>query len=202
MQLWTWAVASFSLSTERIRLFVAARIPEALLTQLDDLVAPLRAKLINARWTTPENQHLTLKFLGSAPVDRLDAVSRTCEMVAAGHRPGELRFTELGAFPSRSRVRVLWVGVDDQSSVLTVTSTDLDRAFESIGFPSEGRAYSPHLTLARFKLPIPLKSGFPSIDTSVLAPFAFDELTLFRSHLSPKGARYEVLKGFPLGSKE
>lgn len=201
MPLWTLAVVSFSLSTEQVRLFVAARIPELHLTQLDDLVAPLRSKLTNARWTTPENQHLTLKFLGRTPVDHIDAVCHTCEMVAAGHRPGELRLTDLGAFPSRSRIRVLWVGVDDPAAVLNATAADLDRAFESIGFPSEGRDYSPHLTLARFKLPVPLKSGFPSIDTSAIAAFPFDELTLFRSHLSPKGAHYEVVKTFPLGEK-
>jgi 2'-5' RNA ligase len=189
------------LSTERIRLFVAARIPEGHLDQLDDQVAGLRSKLTNARWTTPENQHLTLKFLGSTPVDHLDAVCRTCEMVASGHAPAELRLTDLGAFPTRSRVRVLWVGVDDSSNVLQAVAKDLDRAYESIGFASEGRDYSPHLTVARFKLPVPLKSGFPSIDTSGIGPFSFDELTLFRSHLSPKGARYEVVKTFPLGSR-
>jgi 2'-5' RNA ligase len=188
------------LGTDRVRLFVAARIPDEHLAHLDDLVTGLRSKLINARWTTPETQHLTLKFLGGTPVDHVDAVCRTCEMVAAGHTPGQLRFTDLGAFPSRSRIRVLWVGVHDPSNALNAVAADLDRAFESIGFPSEGRDYSPHLTLARFKLPVPLKSGFPSIDTSGIASFRFEELTLFRSHLSPKGARYEVVKTFPLGS--
>lgn len=179
---------------------MAARVPEAHLAELDARVAGLRSKLTNARWTTPENQHLTLKFLGSTPADHLDAVYRTCEMVAAGRRAGELQLTDLGAFPSQTRIRVLWVGVDDPSNELRAAATDLDRAFESIGFPSEGRDYSPHLTLARFKLPVPLKSGFPSIDTSGMAPFPFSELTLFRSHLSPKGARYEVVRTFPLAA--
>lgn len=188
------------MSTDLIRLFVAARVPEDRREQLDELVAPLRVKLSNARWTERANQHLTLKFLGSTPVDRLDAVVKTCTMVAASQAPSELSLTELGAFPSRSRIRVLWVGVDDPAGSLAASAADLDRAFESLGFPSEGRDYNPHLTLARFKLPIPLKSGFPSIDTSKIASFTFDELTLFRSHLSPKGVRYEVIQGFPLGS--
>lgn len=189
------------MSTERIRLFVAARIPDDRLAQLDELIAPLRAKLTNARWTDQPNQHLTLKFLGSTPADHLDAVMQTCAMVAAGSRPTTLRLTELGAFPSRSRIRVLWVGVDDPERSLSATATDLERAFETIGFPSEGREYKPHLTLARFKLPVPLKSGFPSIDTSAIEPFRHESITLFRSHLSPKGARYEVLDEWPLGSK-
>lgn len=188
------------MSTERIRLFVAARIPEDRLEQLEELTELLRSKLTNARWTTPATQHLTLKFLGSTPVDRLDAVMQTTAMVAQGHAAAGLRFTELDAFPTRTRIRVLWLGVEDGAERLAAIASDLDRAFEPVGFPSEGRAYTPHLTLARFKLPVPLKSGFPSVDTSGIEGFSVDELTLFRSHLSPKGARYEVLKKFPLVS--
>lgn len=186
---------------ERLRLFVAARIPEDRLQLLDAEMAPLRAKLTNARWAPLENQHLTLKFLGSTPADMLEGVASTCAMVAAGYRPARLVLTELGAFPSKTRVRVLWVGVDDPDDVLARLAGDLERAFEPLGFPSEGRAYTPHLTLARFKLPVPLKSGFPSIDTSGIEPFELTEVTLFRSRLSPKGARYEAMDAFPLTSK-
>ena len=183
-----------------LRLFVAARVPEDRLAQLDALVESLRAKLTNARWTAPATQHLTLKFLGSVPGDRLDAVIQTTAMVAAGHKRAHLTLTDLGAFPTRTRVRILWVGVDDPAGCLNGIASDLDRAFEPLGFPSEGRAYNPHVTMARFKLPVPLRSGFPSIDTSGIEAFVVDELTLFRSHLSPKGARYEVVEALPLGS--
>ena len=189
------------MTTDKVRLFVAARVPDDALSTLDELVAPLRAKLTNARWTDPDNQHLTLKFLGWTPSDRLDTVVQTCKMVAAGRAKSELSFTDLGAFPSRSRIRVLWVGVNDPDRALAASAADLDGAFESIGIPAEGREYTPHLTLARFKIPIPLKSGFPSIDPSGIEPFGFEELTLFRSHLLPKGARYEVVDVFPLLSK-
>jgi 2'-5' RNA ligase len=187
-------------TSDRVRLFVAARIPDDRLETLDERVEPLRSKLVNARWTAPENQHLTLKFLGSTPADRLDAIHATVGMVANGYEPARLALTGLGAFPSRNRIRVLWVGVDDPAGLLTRAAADLDRAFEPLGFPTEGRVYSPHLTLARFKLPVPLKSGFPEIDTSDIAPFEIESLVLFQSHLSPKGARYEALASFLLGS--
>lgn len=184
----------------KLRLFVGVHIPSQVLTQLDDRVAPLRAKLVNARWTPVENQHLTLKFLGSMPEDRVESVSQTCAMVAAGRRRGTLGFTDLGAFPSRTRVRVLWMGIEDHDNVLSPTAADLDGAFESLGFASEGRAYKPHLTLARFKLPVPLKSGFPEIDTAGIPSFEVTDIALFRSYLSAKGARYEVMDTFHLGS--
>ncbi|HWC13382.1 MAG TPA: RNA 2',3'-cyclic phosphodiesterase [Actinomycetota bacterium] len=185
---------------ERIRLFVAARIPSDRLDAVAALVEDLRDKLSNARWTPPANQHLTLKFLGSTPVDRLGAIEKVCTMVASSHAPARMSLTDLGAFPSRTRIRVLWIGVDDPAGLLAAVAGDLDRSFESLGFPSEGRAYQPHLTLARFKMPIPLKSGFPSVDTTGIEPFDVNEIVLYRSHVSPKGARYEVLCAFPLGS--
>lgn len=185
---------------ERIRLFVAARVPEDHLHKVAALVDDLRSKLSNARWTPPENQHLTLKFLGSTPVDRVESVEKICTMVAGSHAPARMSFTDLGAFPSRSRIRVLWMGIDDPAGLLAAVAADLDDAFASLGFPSEGRPYRPHLTLARFKLPVPLKSGFPSVDTSGIEGFDVNDIALFRSHLSPKGARYEVMRAFPLGS--
>ena len=186
---------------ENIRLFVAARIPDDRLAAVDVVMSPLRDKLTNARWTTPENQHLTIKFLGSSPVDRLDAITKTCAMVASGHEPARMVMTSLGAFPSKTRVRVLWIGVEDPAGLLTGLAADLDRAFEPLGFSAEGRPYTPHLTVARFKLAVPLRSGFPDVDTSDIEPFDVADVVLFRSHLSPKGARYEVMSTFPLGSR-
>lgn len=184
----------------KIRLFVAVRLPESLLQSLHVVLEDLRSKFRNARWVAPENQHLTLKFLGWAPGDRREELEKVCRMVAVGHKPARLSLTSLGAFPSERRVRVLWMGVDDPANELSGIAADLDEAFEPLGFPSEARAYTPHLTLARFKLPVPLKSGFPHLDAPPHEPFEVDRLDLFRSHLSPGGARYEVMSSFPLGS--
>jgi RNA 2',3'-cyclic 3'-phosphodiesterase len=185
---------------EKIRLFVAVSLPSALLESIDDAVASLRSKLTNARWTRKEAQHLTMKFLGWTPADRLKEVAHVCEMVAASHQPATITLTRLGAFPSERRVRVLWMGVDDPTSLLTELAADLDEAYEPLGFAAEGRAYTPHLTLARFKLPVPLKSGFPDVAAPPHDPVPVERIELFRSHLSPTGARYEVMESFPLGS--
>lgn len=184
----------------KLRLFVAVTIPEELLDALAAATDELRGKFRNARWVAPANQHLTLKFLGWVPSDRTTEIERVCRLVATSQAVAPLSLTRLGAFPSERRVRVLWMGVDDPKGLLSAMAADLDRAFEPLGFPSEGRDYTAHLTLARFKLPVPLKSGFPSLEAPPHQPFEVNELTLFRSFLSPKGARYEVVSTFPLGS--
>ncbi|MBW3594286.1 MAG: RNA 2',3'-cyclic phosphodiesterase [Actinobacteria bacterium] len=186
---------------ERLRLFVAASIPREHLDRVQEEIAPFKQKVVNARWTPVENQHVTLKFLGSTPADRLDEVATVCEIVAAGREPAQVALTEVGAFPSKNRVRVLWVGLDDPASLLAGVAADLDRGFEPLGFPAEARAYTPHLTLCRFKIPVPLKGGLPELDLSDLPPFDVGAIQLFRSRLSPKGARYEVVREFALGRK-
>lgn len=181
-----------------VRLFVAVSIPSRHLERVDEEMRSFRDKAVNARWIDIENQHVTLKFLGSVPSDRLDDVGRTCSMVASSHQPAPVSLTGAGAFPSPSRVRVLWVGIDDPHGLLTRVADDLDQAFEPLGYPTEARSFTPHLTLCRFKIPVPLKSGLPELDLSALEPFPIDRLQLFRSHLSPKGASYECVAEFPL----
>ena len=183
-----------------IRLFVAVSIPDRHLERIDAEIAPFRDKVVNARWIDIENQHVTLKFLGSTPEDRLADVERVCSMVATSNAPAEVSLTGTGAFPSERRVRVLWVGLDDPEGLLTRLAGDLEQAFEPLGYASEARAFTPHLTLCRFKIPVPLKAGLPTVDVSDLGSFPIDRLELYRSYLSPKGARYERIGEFPLSA--
>ena len=183
---------------ERIRLFVAVSIRRSHLDHVDREIAAFKDKVTNARWAVIENQHVTLKFLGPTPTDRLADVSQVCSMVASGRTRASVRLSGIGAFPSRTRVRVLWIGFDDPDGVMTGLAADLNKALEPLGYAAEARAFTPHLTLARFRIPVPLKGGLPEVDVSGLDPFTIEEIHLFRSHLSPKGARYEVLESFPL----
>ena len=195
-----WCSRPADVDVERLRLFVAVSIPRSHLEEIDRQIAPFKEKVTNARWVPLDNQHVTLKFLGTTPGDRLPEVEKVCAMAAASHHPATLSLGGVGAFPSRTRVRVLWVGLQDEGSLLQRVATDLDQGFEALGYPTESRAFTPHLTLCRFRMPVPLKGGLPELDTSGLEPFPIDAIQLFRSHLSPKGARYEVLKEFPIGA--
>lgn len=184
----------------RLRLFIGVSVPRDHLERIDAAMGQFRDQTVKARWIDLENQHVTLKFLGSTPADRLQDVERVCAMVAASRSPSAVTLTNTGAFPSRTRVRVLWVGIEDPSGLLAGLAADLDQAFEPLGFAPEGRSFTPHLTLCKFKIPVPMKSGLPELDPAGLEPFDIDRLELFRSHLSPKGARYECIGEFPLGA--
>jgi 2'-5' RNA ligase len=78
----------------------------------------------------------------------------------------------------------------------------LEKAFATLGYPPEGRAFNPHLTLGRVKSPANrdklarMLEKLPPVDWP---PFFVKELILFQSVLSPKGSTYTPLRVIPLG---
>lgn len=187
-------------TSERLRLFVAIDIPTSNLEHLAAAVAPLKVTFPSARWAGPTNQHVTLKFLGSVAGDRMDEIGHACAEVARTCEPAQLSLEGLGTFPGGRSMRVLWVGFVDRQGLLTKLAAELDRALEPLGFEAEKRAFTPHLTLARFKTPQRLEGPLPELKVPS-EPFELSELVLYRSHLSPTGARYEGLGRFPLGGQ-
>lgn len=180
---------------EKLRLFVAVDAPEDQLARLNRAIVPLKERFEKARWLPQANQHITLKFLGSTPSDRFEAVREVVEIVARSHAPATVSLAGLGAFPSPRRARVLWVGIDDPAELLTGVAADLSEAFEPLGYRVEAREFTPHLTLARFKVPARLEDVPEAPD---FEPFVVDRLLVYLSRLHPHGARYEVLEEIAL----
>jgi 2'-5' RNA ligase len=185
-----------SRAPERLRLFVAVDAPPDQLEAVDDALEDLKKTLGGARWAPVANQHVTLKFLGSTPADLVDAVGDVCARAAAAERPSIVSIAGLGAFPSVTRARVLWAGIDDPNDLLATLARRLADDFAPLGYEPEKRSFTPHLTLARFKRPGRLGDlpELPGLD-----PFSVTELVLYRSRLSPTGARYEVVERYPIG---
>ena len=184
------------MSSDHLRLFLAVDVPEDRLAALAARTESLRQRSDGARWTPVESQHVTLKFLGSTPGERVGPLLEAMRAMSARHAPFELRLSGLGTFPERGRARVLWAGFDDPAP-LRALAGDLDAALIPLGHEPEGRPFSAHLTLARFKVPTSVR-GLVDVNLGGIDPFTVSEVGLWRSRLSPKGARYERLGGAPL----
>lgn len=186
---------------ESLRLFVAVDMPEEAKSALEQAINPWRERLGAGRWVVRDNWHVTLKFLGRTWPRLLPVVAAAGREVASTVVPFQVRLSGLGVFPGPSRARVLWAGLDDPDGHLTGLSEGLDAALAK-DFTPEKRAFTPHLTVARFNPPIPMREHAEALAGTPIdaPPFTVDRLVLYRSHLSPRGARYEALEGFPLGS--
>jgi 2'-5' RNA ligase len=188
-----------------LRLFVALDPPAPLRRQLAALAAELRRAAGNAaerlRWVEPGNLHLTLQFLGNAPDERLGDVQAAVSAAAAAARPLSLSVRGAGAFPSPRRARVVWAGLHGDLAPLQALVGDLQARLAPLGFPPEERPFSPHLTLARARDGASgLAGALAALAGREAGTWRAGELTLFRSHLSPSGPRYEPLLRAPLGA--
>lgn len=177
-----------------LRLFVATEVPEDVRAAVAVAVAPLRERFPKARWVPTHNQHVTLKFLGSTYPRLVRWVGDAVVEVASRHAPFITRVEGLGAFPNARRTRVLWAGLEDGGAAFARLAADLDRAL-SKEFAPEKRAFTPHLTVARFQ---PAVSVDPDEIAFESERFAVERIVLFRSHLRRPAPVYEPMVVEPL----
>lgn len=179
-----------------LRLFVAIEIPSDVRDLVDAAVAPIREMFPRAKWVPKQNQHVTLKFLGSTYPRLVDRVTEAIGDVATAGQPFETRVDGLGAFPSQRRAAVLWAGLDDAGGRMSALASALDTALAK-EFAPEERAFTPHLTVARFKPPERLGELPTGLRSDV---FTIDQVVLFRSQVQRPAPIYTPVATFPLGA--
>jgi RNA 2',3'-cyclic 3'-phosphodiesterase len=188
-----------------LRLFIGIELDEAVRDSAAAIANSLRRHLgrrVDARWVPASNLHITLWFIGNVADDRTDEILRGLD------RPFTIpvfdtHIAGLGAFPPSGAPRVFWLGVQSGAEQLAGLHSGLSERLLPLGFEPERRAYSAHLTIARVK---EVRRGKPDADLRAsLRAVAADAgtcriaaVTVFRSHLSPKGATYEALLRVPL----
>jgi len=184
-----------------VRLFVGIEVPEPQKRSIEKAIQELRKALPAARWVPRENWHVTLKFLGEVPDERVAEVTEIG--VASARRSGILvtHLTGVGSFPSRTTTRVLWVGLHDPDDEMAHLAARLEKKLGNAGFRQESRKLHPHLTLARFRVPERIAEVIESSGPYDLdrASFEVGEAVLFRSRLSRAGASYEAIERWRLG---
>ena len=145
------------------------------------------------RWADPEGWHITLAFLGATPPEVVPAVVAQLSRDLAEYERFSVAAGGIGAFPGRSRARVLWYGIQDADRRLA----ELARMVRAATGTDEAAPFRPHVTLARARerhgAPLPsLPHGLP------VGVVPVNTVTLMRSHVGHGPARYEALAEFPL----
>jgi len=179
-----------------IRCFLAIALPEKVKEVLADLQNKLKTTGAAVRWVRPEGFHLTLKFFGNIPEEKLPALVRATEKAKDGVKPFELTLSKMGFFPEKGHPRVIWVGLSGELEPLLAFQRRLEKAFKKVGFPPEKRPFHPHLTLGRVKGPhraAELRRMAAELEVPPEG-FRVESLTFYRSVLHPEGAIYSVLQ--------
>jgi RNA 2',3'-cyclic 3'-phosphodiesterase len=181
-----------------MRAFIAIDLPDALHATLAAAQREFRPSAPDARWSRPEGIHLTLKFLGEISDAQTKQVVEALAQLGP-FKPFAIEVKGFGFFPNAQGPRVFWAGVTAPPALAELAS-HIEARLEKTGFEREDRPFSPHLTLARFKVP----RAQPELSTAVaaraensLGKFKASEFFLFESTLSPQGSQYKKIMRFP-----
>ena len=192
-----------------LRAFIALELPGGLQKVISQVIERLQAKAgkTSVRWVPAANIHLTLKFLGDVAPTGLGLIEEAMMSEASLHNDIRMEAGGLGAFPNLKRPRVIWMGVDAPPELASLQH-GIDSATARLGYASESRSFSPHLTLGRVRENA--SSSELSVITSALQevkftspePFVVDAVHLFKSDLQPSGSVYTRLFSAPFSSKK
>lgn len=169
------------------RLFAAIAIP-------DDIGQPLLSRmhgLEGARWRPLEALHITLRFFGD--VQERVAADLDAELSSIASRPFGLTLDSVGAFGEGRDIHAVWAGVTE-SEPLRALAAKCETAARRVGLKTEGRRYTPHVTLAYLRHVDPaFVAEWLEANALLKSPvFAVDRFGLYSSHQTAEGSRYRM----------
>jgi 2'-5' RNA ligase len=194
-----------------IRAFLAVELGEDLRTHIAQVQRELKqrfgrqtSKDVRISWVQPANLHLTMKFLGDIAEDTIVPMQASIAQAVRGHPSFPIPLERLGAFPSPQQPRVIWVGTSKEwahgkdGQQLSSLHRMVEHCCQQLGFASDDRSLSAHLTVARVK-GCERQVGRALAESGVFdQPLAVGSLlptaiALMKSELSPGGSVYTKL---------
>jgi len=192
-------------AVKTMRTFLAVEPPG----EIKNRIELLQGKLKNLypegiRWVNRDGIHLTLKFFGNVEEKKIALIRDIIEREVTDSEEFWFTVENLGFFPSPKHPRVIWLGLGGDIRSLSELNKRLEQNFVASGFREEEHPFTPHLTLGRIKGNINMENWRSSVseeEITEIGAFYVYELILFKSELTPQGARYTKLASFPLGKK-
>jgi len=179
-----------------MRLFTGLNLSGEVIRNLERLLDRLRPTA-RIQWSPPRNLHITTKFIGEWPEERLDEMKSALGALAP-RPPITIHVHQAGFFPNARAPRVFWCGIEAPG--LEALAAETDRVTAGLGVAREARAFSPHLTLARIKERVNLQAldaAIAALPSPEFGQFEAGGFYLYRSQLRPGGSVYTKLAEFP-----
>jgi 2'-5' RNA ligase len=187
-----------------LRAFIAVEIPSGIRERIAESTAGLRKDIGPlVRWVPVQNMHLTLKFLGDVSTSNMDMLSQILRAETELFDCFHVQVGGLGSFPSVKRPRVIYVGIQAPAALLALQRC-IEAASRHLGYESEERGFSPHLTVGRVRQGVTpaeqqtLRRALEETQIGALGTARVDSVHLYKSDLKPSGSVYTRLYSAPL----
>jgi len=177
-----------------IRAFIAIDIDDKTINSLVNVQEAIASLKCDIKFVERENIHLTLKFLGEIPLNKVHEVCEVMNNVK--FPPFTLEVKGLGVFPSFSRPRVVWAGVGEGYQNVVEIFRFLDSTLKKLNFKSEDEDFVPHITIGRFKSSRNINAFLDLIKNyrdTTFGKFNVTCIRLKKSTLTPRGPIYSNL---------
>ena len=178
----------------QIRAFLAIDLDDDLKPKIHKIIKEFKQIDANIKYVDLQNLHFTLKFFGDIDTEGIDLISSKIENVVNDFDSFNIKIKGCGAFPNTNRIKVIWVGLDDDE-ILKELHDRLDKEFNSIGFDLD-KKFSSHLTIGRMKSAkgkADVKKTIETNKTIDIGTMEVNTITLKKSTLTPSGPIYEDL---------
>ncbi|MBI9034258.1 MAG: RNA 2',3'-cyclic phosphodiesterase [Bacteroidales bacterium] len=180
------------------RLFAAIKIPVE--PELEKLVEELQQQTKHDRikWVNLENLHLTLKFFGETPEDRIDDICKQLDAATKVGCPFTMNINRIGVFGSSYKPRLLWLGIGDHPDLFQLWKNIIEN-LKTIDIHSDRQNFVPHITLGRINKLVDKKkfsSSIETLKTSYQKDVFVNGISLYNSTLAPEGPVYDVIQKF------
>jgi 2'-5' RNA ligase len=184
-----------------MRLFTGIALPPDVRDSLARVLKELRP-LAPLNWSPVENLHITSKFIGQWPEERLAELEAALENINFG-RTFDVAIARFGYFPNPHHPRAFFAGVSSAKPAgpgLAELANRIDETLRPLGIAKEDRPYTPHLTLARIKQEDlrELREHIAKMTNFDFGTFQVSEFHLYSSNTGPKGSIYTPLATYPL----
>jgi len=181
---------------KEMRSFIAIDIDENLKSKIVDVQNNIGTTYLKIKFVEPKNLHFTLKFLGEIEEKSIEDIYKILQKNLEIYKPFEINLKGLGAFPSFSYIRVLWIGIQDETNSLINIADELNRDLKKLGFKKEKKLI-PHLTIGRVKFireKEKISQILKELQNVKIGKMIVDRVLIKKSVLTPKGPIYSDLK--------
>lgn len=183
------------------RLFISLAIDPILLKKINRDLTNLSLPTTRLKFVKPENIHLTIKFLGDTPIDKLDPIIQALQSACQDFEPFELNLAETKIFPEndpKQAPRVLSLALKTEKKLQALYNKVEEVLWQAGLANKEMRKFTPHLTLARAYPGISREDLKDFLAWKPQGAFYIDHLELQMSVLAKGGPQYTVLNTFDL----
>lgn len=178
---------------EMIRSFIALDFDSEAKDFLNHLVLQWKKNYPQAKWLRKEHFHITLTFFKALPTKDINPIEELLKKMSEEFSSFSIEFNKVNVFPSWERVRVLWIGCNEEGEkkIQKIVKALIEGLQKKGIFIEEEKEFSPHITLARFRSPLPLFAADWRLEHSFCT--VLKKLVFFQSTLTPQGPIYKEL---------